>query len=332
MDGDSAKDVAHHFEHLTGRAPVVVLGILRDDRDEVVVVEGSQGVSEESIFEIGSVTKTFTALLLAEMCDRGEVALSDPVSRFLPKRGIASGIREITLLDLATHTARLPGVPRDLLWEAFRNRSNPYARYHRGRLEEALTRVRNRRGVGRRFRYSNFGFAVLGHALEKAAGVPYDELVIRRICEPLGLTSTSSASSGHGGRYLVGHRRIGKPVVAWDLASFGPAGVLKSSAHDMLTYVQAHLRPEHPALTNAVGEVQTPRVHIKRGRAAIGLAWLIMIRGGQSVVWHNGGTGGFGSFVGFNPRAGIGLVALANARMAGPLTRIGLRTLEQLAN
>jgi serine-type D-Ala-D-Ala carboxypeptidase/endopeptidase len=77
--------------------------------------------------------------------------------------------------------------------------------------------------------------------------------------------------------------------------------------------------------------VQTPRVQIKRGRAAVGLAWLIMIRGGQSVVWHTGGTEGFSSFVGFNPRARIGLVALANAMVAGPLTRIGLRTLEQLA-
>jgi serine-type D-Ala-D-Ala carboxypeptidase/endopeptidase len=100
----------------------------------------------------------------------------------------------------------------------------------------------------------------------------------------------------------------------------------------MLTYLLAHLRPERSALTNALGEVQAPRVQIKRGRAAIGLAWLIMTRGGQSVVWHNGGTGGFGSFVGFNPRAEVGLVALANARVAGPLTRTGLRTLEQLAN
>lgn len=213
--------------------------------------------------------------------------------------------REITLLDLATHTARLPGVPRDLLWEALRNRSNPYARYHHGRLEDALTHVRNRRGVGRRSQYSNFGFAVLGHALERATSVPYDELVIRRICEPLGLSSTSSAPSGHAGRYLVGHKRIGKPVVAWDLASFGPAGVLKSSAHDMLTYLQAHLRPERSALTNALGEVQTPKIQIKRGRAAIGLAWLIMTRGGQSTVWHNGGTGGFGSFAGFNPRGSV---------------------------
>jgi CubicO group peptidase (beta-lactamase class C family) len=157
------------------------------------------------------------------------------------------------VLDLATHMARLPGVPRDLLWEAVRNRSNPYARYHHGRLEDALTHVRNRRGVGRRFRYSNLGFAVLGHALERATSVPYDELVIRRICEPLGLSSTSSAPSGHAGRYLVGHKRIGKPVVAWDLASFGPAGLLKSSAHDMLTYLQAHHRPERSALTNALG-------------------------------------------------------------------------------
>jgi CubicO group peptidase (beta-lactamase class C family) len=95
MESGSAEEVAHHFEHLTRRAPVV-LGTLMDDRHEVVVVEGSQGGSEKSIFEIGSVTKTFTALLLAEMCDRGEVALSDPLSRFVPKWVPGSGVREIT--------------------------------------------------------------------------------------------------------------------------------------------------------------------------------------------------------------------------------------------
>lgn len=322
--------LAERFERLRQKAPVVVLGTLVEGHQDVVVLGESKEGSGESIFEIGSITKTFTALLLAEMCHSGEVALSDPVSKFIPAGPDSAG-REITLLNLATHTARLRGVPRDLLWEALRNRTNPYARYDRRRLEEALDQVATKRGIGQRFRYSNFGFATLGYALEKAAGVPYDEIIVRRICEPLGLTSTSPAPSAEqADRYLTGHKRIGKPVAPWDLASFGSAGVLKSSIQDMLTYLEVHLHPEGVPLAKALGEVQVPRVQIKKNRLAIGLGWLITTRRDQALVWHGGETGGFSSFAGFNPRAGVALVALANARVAGPLTRVGLRALEQL--
>jgi D-alanyl-D-alanine-carboxypeptidase/D-alanyl-D-alanine-endopeptidase len=98
----------------------------------------------------------------------------------------------------------------------------------------------------------------------------------------------------------------------------------------MLTYLHAHLHPEGSSLRDALRAVQRPRVEIKKNRAAIGLGWLIMTRRNQEVVWHNGGTGGFSSFAGFRPRAGVALVGLANARVAGPLTRMGLRAMEEL--
>jgi serine-type D-Ala-D-Ala carboxypeptidase/endopeptidase len=213
MSEGASSHLTARFERLRRKTPVVVLGTLVEGRREVVVVGESQGGLEESIFEIGSITKTFTALLLAEMCDSGEVALSDPLSKFISSMTRDNGIREITLLDLATHTARFPRVPRDLMWEALSNRSNPYARYHHDRLIEAVRHFRSRRGIGRRFRYSNFGFALLGYALEQAAGIRYDELIARRICGPLGLTSTSpSPSAQQASLYLTGHKRIGKPA------------------------------------------------------------------------------------------------------------------------
>jgi CubicO group peptidase (beta-lactamase class C family) len=136
MSEGASSHLTARFERLRRKTPVVVLGTLVEGRREVVVVGESQGGLEESIFEIGSITKTFTALLLAEMCDSGEVALSDPLSKFISSMTRDNGIREITLLDLATHTARFPRVPRDLMWEALSNRSNPYARYHHDRLIE----------------------------------------------------------------------------------------------------------------------------------------------------------------------------------------------------
>ncbi len=321
------------FDRLKRRAPVVVLASLfAGRRNAFVVGEGERG-PPDAIFEIGSITKTFTALLLAEMVDRGEVSISDPLSKFVPDGDANPALRAISLRDLATHTARLQRVPRDLLWQALRNRANPYAGYDRHRLEHALGRIRQRRGIGRRFRYSNFGFAALGYVLERASGVDYGQLVVRRVCEPLGLASTSPTPwDGHATRYLPGHKKIGKAVSAWELSSFAPAGVLKSSAADMLTYLEAHLQPEGAALANALQEVQMPKVQIKRGRLAVGLGWLIVNRRGEELVWHNGATGGFSSFVGFNRRSGAALVALANARVAGPLTRLGLNALARLSS
>lgn len=118
-------------------------------------------------------------------------------------------------------------------------------------------------------------------------------------------------------------------MTPWDLASFGPAGVMKSTVANMLTYVGAHLTPDQTTLAGPLREVQTPRFQVKKDRLAIGLGWLIVTRKDQTYLWHNGGTGGFSSFAGFKPTDGYGLVVLANARAAGPLTRIGVRCLEE---
>jgi D-alanyl-D-alanine-carboxypeptidase/D-alanyl-D-alanine-endopeptidase len=322
--------VAARFEGLTRRAPTVVVGTLIGDETEVVVL-GDPHASRDSIFEIGSITKTFTALLLARMCEEGEVELSDPLSKFIPRAPSASEARDITLLDLATHTARLPGLPRSLLLEALLNRSNPYARYDYDRLEEALAHLRLKSRPGERFRYSNFGFAALGHALEKVTGVRYGELLVSRVCEPLGLEDTSPAPPGaKTARCLSGHRKVGRPAARWDLASFAPAGVLKSTVDDMLVYLRAHLDPDRTPLAEPLRRVQSPHFQVKKERVAIGLAWMIVTRKDRTFVWHNGATGGFSSFAGFSPNGGIALVALANARVAGRLTRIGVRGLEEL--
>ena len=307
------------FEALARRAPVVMVGTSIRGRREIRARGEAPG--SDPVFEIGSVTKTFTALLFAEMCERGEVSPTDPLAKFVPT--LSGGARDITLSELATHHAGLPKVPRDLLWQAVRAHSDPYAGYEQARLESALGHARVKRG---RFRYSNLGFAALGHALAIAGGTAYEDLVAERICEPLGLTSTTTIA---GERDLAGHKRIGKPVPDWELASFGPAGALRSSVEDLLTYLEAHLDPGGP-LAGPLEEVQKPRVQIRKDRLAIGWSWLILTRRGRTVAWHGGGTGGFSSFVGFDRDRGVALVALANARVASPLTRAGARTLEEL--
>lgn len=316
------------------RAPMVAVGAWWGGEERIVVHqhEGSKVALPDPIFEMGSVTKTFTALLLADMNVRGEVELSDPLAKFIRAMPTGVGGREITLLDVATHTARFRNVPRDLLWEALRRRSDPYARYSFTRLEGALARARVRKGIGQKVRYSNFGFAVLGHALAQAAGESYERLIDTRICEPLSLRSTwVEPPPDQAERCVQGHRRVGKPSPAWNLASFGPAGALHSSVRDMLTYLRAHLDPQGSALHAALEEVQRPRVQIKKDRLAIGLSWLIKTREDRRVVWHGGATGGFSSFAGFNRDADVALVALANGRVVGRLTRTGIKALEELS-
>jgi D-alanyl-D-alanine-carboxypeptidase/D-alanyl-D-alanine-endopeptidase len=277
--------VPQRFERLTRKAPAVVVGSLMDDRTDVTILGDRHSASRDSIFEIGSITKTFTALLLARMCEEGEVALSDPLSKFIPRSAAIGNARQITLLDLATHTARLPRVPRNLVVEALRNRADPYARYDHDRLEDALARLRPKSRLGVKFRYSNFGFAALGLALEKAAGIPYGELVVSRVSEPLGLPDTSpTPPKDETGRYLSGHKKVGRRVPPWNLASFAPAGVLKSTVDDMLVYIRAHLDPDRTGLAQPLRRVQTPHFQIKKDRVAIGLGWLIITRKDQTCV------------------------------------------------
>ena len=179
-----------------------------------------------TMFEIGSNTKTFTALLLADMVVRGEINYTDPIAAFLPgharpqrnRRRAASA--QITLLHLATHTGGLPRLPRNLLARALRDRrTNPYARYTLPDLYAATARLGGGPPPGTRMRYSNYGVGLLGQLLANAAGTDYGTLITQRICRPLGLAETlphpPPASDGSSGCWTI---RAPKPR-AYDKAS-----------------------------------------------------------------------------------------------------------------
>jgi CubicO group peptidase (beta-lactamase class C family) len=178
-------------------------------RDEDTAAGGFGGAAPETSFQIGSVTKVFTALLLADMAERGEVHLSDPAAGYLP--GPAQpGL--VALADLATHTSGLPRLPRDLLFSALLHPADPYARYPVARLVRAARRALRAGSPGSPYAYSNFGFGLLGYLLGQAAGTPYESLVTTRICVPLGLSSTTVAVPDPC-RAAQGHRR--DRTIAW---------------------------------------------------------------------------------------------------------------------
>ncbi|MGP3971039.1 serine hydrolase domain-containing protein [Streptomyces sp. 6N223] len=268
-------------------------------------------------FEASSLSKTFTGLLLAEMHARGEVRLTDPITRHLPpharpRRGRAG---DITLLHLATHTSGLPRLPPNLYRSALpRWYTLPYADYTAADLAHAAARIRPRPAPGRRVRYSNFGVGLLGQLLANATGDTYPNLVATRIAAPLVLRDTAVLSATPNApaapaALAPGHRR-GHPIPSATTYGLPAAGGVCTSAHDMLRFLHAHLRPPAP-LARAVAEVLRPRL-AHAGHQQTALIWNLRRFPTYSVYFHSGGSRGFTSFAGFSPETGTALAAFAN--------------------
>jgi serine-type D-Ala-D-Ala carboxypeptidase/endopeptidase len=294
---------------------------------------------ERAVFEIGSITKVFTALLLAIAAERGEVGLDDPLVEHLPPgtRVPMRGGRPITLVDLATHTSGLPKLPPGLLGDAIRHRDDPYARLGTGQVLEALGETRPRRKAGETFRYSNFGAGLLGLALAHAAGADYATLVRDRIALPLGLGDTViELDDDRLRRLAVGTKRRGRPAGLWSIPGLAGAGALRSTAADVLTFVRAQMGtlPDVPAeLATAIRSTHVQRAGGGRFTPSvrIGLGWLLVGIGRRKlrILMHNGGTGGYRSFAGWTADGAHGIVALsANVRS---VDRIGAELLMDLA-
>jgi len=302
----------------------LVVGAWRDGEEIGLWERGELPAGAGSIFEIGSITKVFTATLLADMARDGLVGIDDRVSLHLPPGvELPSRGREITLADLSSHRSGLPALPRGLLLPALTTRRrNPYAAWDAARLEGAIPHTRPRRAPERRARYSNYGVGLLGHLLARRAGMSYDELVRQRICRPLGMRDTGTDVDG--GRLATGHTRGGSPTPHWDLAALAGAGGLRSTAADLLAFLRLHADSSERPLAVAARETHRPRSRL--GAAHVGLGWLLLQPRGRlpfELLCHEGGTGGFRTFAGVSPERRVAVVVLANqARAVG---RLGLR-------
>ncbi|CAM5513690.1 D-alanyl-D-alanine-carboxypeptidase/endopeptidaseAmpH [Streptomyces alboniger] len=309
-------------------ASAVAVAVRRGPERAVLVagdtrVRGGTAAGPDTRFEIGSLTKTFTALLLAEAVARGEVSYADPIGRFLP-RGAAPRLRgsPITLGHLATHTSGLPRLPRGFLrGSAGAYFSNPYAHWCPADLWRALARTRPRAAPGTRVRYSNLGVGLLGELLARAAHGPggaYAPLLDERILRPLGLTRTGCDT---GQPQATGYRR-GRARPAWQMPVMPGAGAGRSSPRDLLDVLDHLIDPASaPAgipgpLRAALADVTRPRIALPRTGRRIALVWNIRPRPGYDLYHHSGGTRGFTAFAGFCPRHRIALAALANTHPA----------------
>ncbi|MBZ5636680.1 MAG: serine hydrolase [Acidobacteriia bacterium] len=280
----------------------------------------------DTIFEIGSVTKVFTSLLLADMVNRKEVALDDPAAKYLPenvKMPERSG-KSITLHDLSTHSSGLPRLPSNLKPKDPRN---PYADYSVDDLYQFLSGYTLPRDPGSDLEYSNLGAGLLGYLLACRAGTDYESLIGSRITEPLSMLDTGiTLSSSMQQRMATGHNPRLAPVDNWDFPTLTGAGALRSSANDLLTFLEAFLGYKESPLAPAMKAMLEVRRTL--GKANIGLGWFIFPTDGREIANHDGGTGGFCSWVGYDPKERIGVVVLSNTFTPSGVVDIGLHLLD----
>ncbi|HZO85209.1 MAG TPA: serine hydrolase domain-containing protein [Verrucomicrobiae bacterium] len=278
----------------------LVIGVLQNGKEHVQGFGGSSPPDRSTVYEIGSVTKVFTALTLAKLSADGLIKLDEPVRKCFPNS--VNIPTNITFRHLATHSSGLPRLP-DNFFAVVGSSANPYIRYTKEHLYKYFETAKKLRDPGKPSGYSNLGFGLLGHALELCAGKPYATLVREHVFVPLGMDNTGVTNAN----VIPGHDPKGKPTPNWDFDVMAPAGVFRSNAEDMLKFLRANLEPDRTPIAAALRECKKPN-----GRDC-GLGW--QIKGtfeGLAIVWHNGGTAGYRSFVGFDPQNNTAVVLLSN--------------------
>lgn len=305
---------------LPGDAAVAAIVVLEADVASLAFVGGNAAVgqgaaSPGTLFEFGSITKVATANLVAQRVLAGALELDVGLDR-LPG-GDASGSQwsEVTLRHLLTHSSGLSGWPPN--WGPVRivltgSLGDPFASYDGDDLLDGMRRNRAPR-VGERWTYSNYGFAILGRLLEQESGLAYESLLRDRFLTPLGMeTATSRGWSGEYVAPPLGRR--GGRATNWAFDAFAPAGALRGSARDAIAFLRHAMEAcdREDVVSEATCFAQRPAGFRMNEDSEMGLGWVRTTRAGATVVWHNGGTGGYSTFLGFSPERGRGVVLLTN--------------------
>lgn len=335
---NAIKAFLQHRVEVEKRDAGIVVGIV-DEHGGRIISDGKlddgtdQEVNGDTLFEIGSITKTFTGLLLQEMVERGQMKLDDPVAQYLPasvKLPIYQG-RQITLLQLATHTSGFPDGPDNL---DPKRADNSRADYTFEKLDAFVSGYKLTREPGSKHEYSTVGIALLGQAIALKAQTNYESLVVDRICRPLKMDSTRITLLPElKSRFAQGHNYYGYRVSHTDWGALSPGAALRSTANDMLKYISANLGLTSSSLTPAMEKTHVSyfQAHLDSDTDVdtdIGLTWMIMHASDDTtLIGHGGLTRGFVTFIGFDLTRHRGVVVLCNS-LDLDVSRIGRILLE----
>lgn len=310
----------------------IAAGVIEDDAIAMAYFcadpNARRPYDEHTAFEIGSITKTMTAALLAEFVARGEIALSDPVAKLLPPGTVVPSFngREITIADIVTHTSGLPVLPA-----TYRppDPNNPYAAATERDLLDALAATRLTRAPGSKWEYSNFAMIVLSYALAKRSGKDYEALLRERLLAPLGMNETYVARRPPQVHLAQGHLPGGTTTVPWDFhPDMAGVGGVRATLPDMLRYLEGQLGTRASAITPALAKTQEQVANVDSHR--MGMNWLLSVWSGRTLVMHEGGTGGSSSFAGFDRTAKRAVVLLSDTSLTSivGLASVGLHLLD----
>ncbi len=274
--------------------------------------------NERTVFEIASITKVFTATLLATMVEEGLVSLDEPLASLLPE--CPDLPQEITLRRLATHTSGLPRLPSNLFTTPGHDPRNPYAHYTPTQLYAYLATYRGdtERTSPGTYTYSNLGAGVLGDVLARKLGLSYEQAIVQRICNPLGMPDTRNIlTAEQHQRLATPHTATGEPTLNWDCPTLAGAGGLRSTAQDLLTFLAANLGSLSTPLQSALRqchEIVVEHSPPQSDLLGIALGWHVsqLKVTGNAVHWHAGGSGGYRTFAGFHLASQSGVVILSN--------------------
>jgi len=306
---EEIRSILEHRVEGERKSTGIVVGVV--DATGLRIVSYPEALSGDTLFEVGSLTKVFTALLLTDKVQRGEAALSDPVAKFVPPGVKIDG--SITLEDLATHTSGLPRMPSNFTAE----------HYTREMLFDFVSSYRLTPDV--KWKYSNLGYGLLGQALAP----DYQSVIRSRITGPLNMVSTSVTLDGkEQSRMAIGHDDRLTPVPASDFGALAAAAGLRSSTNDLLKFLSAFLGYSKTPLAPAMARMTAVRRATPVPGLTNALGWEISMPDGWEIVWKDGITPGYSSFLGCNTKERVGVVVLSNTSTERGVSDIGMYILD----
>ncbi|MCW3123704.1 MAG: hypothetical protein JWQ38_3196 [Flavipsychrobacter sp.] len=330
IQADSIRSIIKR-EVAAKRIKSIIVGIIDSNGTRQIISEGILSDKNpvlpdaNTIYEIGSITKVFTSLVMVDMSVKRELDINDPVAKFLPKtvKVPTRNDKEMSLRSLSTHRS---GLPRNGYNADPKNLDNPFADYTTKQLYEFISNIELNRDIDTKWQYSNIGYALLGHILTTVEHKDLGVLIDEHICRPLGMRNTFlSLPPKRKLTVAPGHTEYGKPAGNWDFPLPGGGG-LRSNVNDMLTFAAANLGSTKTSILPAM-ELS----HIKQAKkdgndGYVTLAWTLWSDDGKYILFKDGGTGGYRSFLGIDKVHKIGVVILSNSNNI--ITDIGLHILD----
>jgi len=313
------------------RSKSIIVGILDPSGIQTysagILNDSTQQVPDgNTLYDIGSITKLFTSLLLADLSLKKKVNLDDPISKYLPKsiKSLSRNGKEISLIHLSSHRAGFPRFPFNM---DPKNLENPMADYSVNDLYYYLNSFELTRDIDSKWQYSNIGYGLLGHILSNVEGKDFENMVKDQICKPLGMSYTTvSLTPSLKLNKAIGHTEYGKAMIDWTNPNMAGAGSLYSNVYDLLSFASAYLSFNKTELSDAIQLTLIPRGKKDGNDGFVTMGWTLWNENGEDILWKDGGSGGCRSFIGIDRKNKFGVVILSNSD--NPVQDIGMHILD----